>query len=275
MEFKEYSKIPRLDKILMHITQKIHGTNAAVCVYNVGTEEAPEYKVHAQSRTRIITPLSDNYGFAAFVSENAQEMIEKLGPGIHYGEWAGPGINSGEGLKEKTFILFDHWRYPADRPLPPKTVVVPVLYSGELKAGKIEECQEDLKANGSKLVPGFMRPEGIVVTIGGARYKCVFEAEETGWRKPDKVKTVYEEVDVSDLLQPIRLEKLISKDERYVTEYPKSLANLARDYLKDMLEEGQLEGRSENAVKTLKSKLYPWLKFMINDKGYVSGRDST
>lgn len=275
MEFKEYPKITRLDKVQMHITQKIHGTNAAVCVYNVGTEEAPEWKVHAQSRTRIITPLSDNYGFAAFVSENAQEMIEKLGPGIHYGEWAGIGINSGEGLKEKIFVLFDHWRYPADRPLPPKTVVVPVLYSGELQLGKIEECLADLKANGSKLSPGFMRPEGIVITIGGARYKAVFEAEETGWKKSDKVKVVREDVNVDHLLQPIRLEKLISKDERYIKEYPKSLSTLAQDYLKDMLEEGQLEGQSENQVNSLKKKLYPWLKFMVNDKGYVSGREAT
>jgi hypothetical protein len=142
------------------------------------------------SRTRWIAPGNDNYGFAQFVYDNKQEFIDKLGVGRWYGEWAGPGINSGEGLAEKTFILFDIHKLGENRPLPPRTVPVPLLYKGPFEQEAIETALQDLKTNGSKLVPGFMRPEGVVIHLLGAniRYKKVFEAEESAWQRPSGVK---------------------------------------------------------------------------------------
>lgn len=242
-EFKAFSKIEQLKRAQMNVTQKIHGTNAQVAI--LPHPETGRLEILAGSRTRWIYPGDDNYGFAAFVHANAAEFIEKLGEGIHYGEWAGPGINAGEGLSQKTFILFDYWRYPAEKPLPPQCAVVPVLYSGPLDLGKVVEIMEDLKTNGSKLTPGYMRPEGVVVQVLGVRYKKVFEAEETKWAgKSDSaiVKTEGPRIDYSYLLQPIRLEKLLSRDERYMRDYPKSLVEVVKDYYNDLETEGQIPG---------------------------------
>lgn len=250
-EFKAFSKIERIGKAVMSITQKIHGTNAQIFIY----EENGVLELLVGSRTRWIYPGDDNYGFAQFVHANKAEFIEKLGPGLHYGEWAGPGINSGEGLTEKTFVLFDFWKYPPERPLPPQTKVVPVLYHGVLDASKIDEVMADLKATGSKLASGFMRPEGIVVTIGGARYKKVFEAEETKWRGSDgqkqKLRDLASQIDYSHLLQPIRLEKLLSRDERYVRDFPQSLPDIVKDYFADLIAEGQIPG-SPDEIKAVR-----------------------
>ena len=222
------------------------------------------------SRTRWIAPGDDNYGFAAFVYANKQEFIDKLGLGQHFGEWAGPGINSGEGLKEKTFVLFDFWRYEG-KVLPPQTTIVPVLYKGKFDLSKIETVMEDLKTNGSKLVPGFMRPEGIVAQIKGTRYKVVFDAEETQWKKPSGSKAPkIEGPDYSHLLQPIRLEKLISKDERYTTNYPASLKDIAFAYLDDLIKEGQIVG-TESEINGIKkqasSAVFAFIKASFKEKG--------
>jgi len=238
MEFKAFPSIERIGKVWMSITQKIHGSNAQVYIY----EEDGVKKLLCGSRTRWITPELDNYGFAAFVYANKEEFIEKLGVGQHFGEWAGPGINSGEGLNEKTFVLFDTRKFQPERPLPPQTKVVPLLYSGSIKTIAIDDAMEDLKTNGSRLVPGFMRPEGVVVNIAGSKYKKVFDAEETQWKgkDPNYVKRVKDEVDYSHLLQPIRLEKLLSRDEQYKLGFPKNLPLIVDAYIDDLAKEGQI-----------------------------------
>ncbi len=263
-EFKAFPKIERIGKVFMCITQKIHGTNAQITIEEVTVNQPVEasgvghfvddeqggkqYALYVGCRTRWITREEDNFGFARFVYENKAELIEKLGPGTHFGEWAGPGINSGEGLTQKTFVLFDHWRYPPERPLPPQTVVVPVLYKGPIDATKIDEVMADLKANGSKLALGFMRPEGVVIQISGERYKKVFEAEDTQWRKgdgnKDRVRAMAQE-DYSHLLQPIRLEKLLSRDESYVREFPESLPRIVKEYFADLEAEGEVKGEPD------------------------------
>ena len=237
MEFKPFDKIDNIKKLHMVITQKIHGTNAAVIVF----EKDGVLDLVCCSRTRFITPTDDNYGFAAFVHANKDAFLA-LGIGRHDGEWAGPGINSGEGLPEKAFVLFDYWRYE-DRPmLPPQTTLVPVLYRGALDPSAITDTMSWLKLEGSALVPKFMRPEGIVVTIGGVRYKKVFDAEETGWKKSEKPKGEKKpDVDLSHLLQPIRLEKLLSKDERYRANYPDTTTQIVNDYIQDLRDEGQVD----------------------------------
>lgn len=296
MTFKPFPKIANIKDMQITVTQKIHGSNAQVFIEEVKDEEFfPDPLVHSLrqmttaelpntdgngmvvsdgklyslktgSRTRWITPLDDNYGFAAFVYANKQEFVEKLGVGQHFGEWAGPGINSGEGLSQKTFVLFDWWSFPPERPLPLQTCVVPVLLQAKGDAD-LESIMDDLKANGSKLAPGFMRPEGIVVSIAGARYKKVFEAEETQWRGGEKEKkecvAKAERINIDHVLQPIRLEKLLARDERYIKEYPASLASLCSDYTTDLIEEKQITGTEDEikAVrKALGSKLFGFIK---------------
>ena len=279
MEFKPFEKITALKKIEMCITQKIHGTNAQVFIIEVPlpTDTIPDekrglplpnvtidgkgYLIRAGSRTRWIYPGDDNYGFAAFVDKHKEEFVQKLGVGQHFGEWAGLGINSGEGLDSKVFVLFDHWKYPPERPLPPQTTVVPVLYKGPFNLEKIEEVMTDLKTNGSKLCPGFMRPEGVVIDTMGHRLKKVFEAEETAWKRGDEkakaIKTEQENLALTKyahLFQPIRMEKLLSRDERYLTDYPKSLPQICADYVSDLLSEGQIVGDADE-VKAVKKAL--------------------
>lgn len=268
MEFKSFPKIEALHKAKMSITQKLHGTNAQVYIYL--NEETGQLDLMCGSRTRWITPQDDNYGFAKFVHENKEEFIQKLGLGHHFGEWVGEGINSGEGLIERQFVLFDWWRYPEDKPLPPRTSIVPLLYNGDIDFNKIYETMDDLKSNGSKLVNGFMRVEGIVVDLNGTRYKKVFNPEETQWQnsksnKEKKEKTVSEVFE--DLLQPIRLEKLLSKDERYIKNFPRTIPTIAEDYIKDLIDENQIskEKYEDNKFK-IKKDVCIFLKEFISQQ---------
>lgn len=263
MEFKPFPKIERVSKSYMTVTQKIHGTNAQVFIYDTATlgpdgEVVPIKELKVGSRTRWITPEDDNFGFAKFVYENKQEFIDKLGIGQHFGEWAGPGINSGEGLKEKTFILFDRHRYPPERALPPRTTIVPLLHSGPVDLTQLPHIMQQLKEGGSSLVPGFMRPEGIVVQVFGTRLKMVFDAEETSWTKGDgnkeKIAAIAADPKILELLQPIRLQKLLSRDEAYIRDYPETLPKIASDYVKDLIEEGQIAG-TEDEIKATKKAL--------------------
>lgn len=170
MEFKGFEKIPRLNREIC-ITEKIDGTNAAIGV----TED---YRVYAQSRSRIITPTDDNYGFAGWVERN-KEALCNLGPGLHFGEWWGVGINRGYDLTERRFSLFNVKRWREDdlivnmRKSGVPIYVVPVLYEG------LWLCREqfaphyaltELAHSGSLAAPGYMRPEGIVVYHKAANF---------------------------------------------------------------------------------------------------------
>src|SRR5687767_11177216 len=98
-EFREFQKIARLNRAVI-VTEKIDGTNGCVVVSEDGLT------VTAQSRSTIITPQNDNFGFAKWVQDNAEEL-KQLGPGYHYGEWWGCGIQRKYGLDEKRFSLFN------------------------------------------------------------------------------------------------------------------------------------------------------------------------
>lgn len=267
MEFKAFPDIKKLGSTEFSITQKIHGSNAQIMIFS---DETGTIQLLTGSRNRWIAPGDDNYGFAAHVYAHKQEFIDKLGPGQHFGEWAGPGINSGEGLKQKTLVLFDYWRYDVNN-LPSQTVLVPVLFQGLFDLQQVERCMQDLKTNGSKLAIGFMRPEGIVVQIKGTRYKVVFEAEETQWTKPSGIKVPkIVGPDYSHLLQPIRLEKLLSKDERYTINYPASLKDIAFAYLDDLIKEEQIKGTEEEISgikKQVSSMVFSFIKQTFKEKG--------
>lgn len=272
-EFKSFGKILHIGKLYMTITQKIHGSNAQLLIKKVYHDWQPaevgyqDWEVYAGSRTRWLTPDDDNYGFCKWVIENRQELIDKLGEGRHYGEWAGPGINSGEGLKEKTLCLFN-WRRWIGKELPTRVTTVPMLYKGAISLDAITDTMEKLKREGSFLVPGYMKPEGVVVELDGQFYKNVFDEEETKWR--EKTKTLSEkgeEISVIHLLQPIRLEKLLSRDESYTRDYPTSLSRICSDYVKDLQEEKQFLAENEDdmkkELKALGKQIYYFVKAVM------------
>lgn len=148
VEFKAWPKIKRLTKVFsVYVTEKIDGTNACVIVQDGEV-------VGAQSRNKLITPESDNMGFAGWVDRNKEELAT-LGDGYHYGEWAGPGIQSNpHELEKKTFFLFNHYRWKDWKP--ECCSVVPFIYEGEYDKGMINTLMADLEVTR----PGF---EGVMV----------------------------------------------------------------------------------------------------------------
>lgn len=264
-DFKSFGKIQNISKLYMSITQKLHGSNAQVYIYR---DENDHLQLKTGSRSRWITPDDDNYGFAKFVYANKDEFISKLGEGRHFGEYAGLGINSGEGLKEKHWFLFN-WRRWKDIPLPPRVSCVPVLYTGKMSLETIDETMDRLKENGSFLVPGYMKPEGIVIEVGGEFYKKVFDKEDVAWSGIKKIRTPRNEIDISHLLQPIRLKKILSKDSQYLENYPVTLKSICADYVKDLEEEGQLIGNEDEikeVKKALGGKVFHFIKSVIAEE---------
>ncbi len=159
IKFEAFDKIPRLRRGCV-ITEKIDGTNAQVYVPE---DDGP---LLFGSRNRWITPQSDNYGFATWATEHESEL-RKLGPGRHFGEWWGSGIQRRYGLSEKRFSLFNAGRWASadavEHALPSCVGVVPILYHGTMSDEAVASCMERLRTEGSVAAPGFMDPEGIVV----------------------------------------------------------------------------------------------------------------
>lgn len=147
-----FPKIARLDSECT-VTEKIDGTNACVIVQD-------GVVVGAQSRSRLITPQDDNYGFAAWVHAHASELAE-LGDGYHYGEWWGQGIQRKYDQDRKRFSLFNVKRWGVERPA--CCDVVPVIMEGDFLSLDWAGIESDLRTNGSKAAPGFMKPEGFMV----------------------------------------------------------------------------------------------------------------
>jgi len=129
------------------------------------------------SRTRWITPEDDNFGFAKWAHANREELLQ-LGPGSHFGEWWGQGIQRGYGLKERRFSLFNTSRWSEARPS--CCGVVPILYQGPFYTSALSMAIELLEQNGSQASPGFPKPEGITIyhTAGGHYYKKTLEKDE-------------------------------------------------------------------------------------------------
>lgn len=152
-DFVDFPKMARWSRDVI-VTEKIDGTNAQVFIGDDGS-------IRAGSRTRWITPESDNFGFAAWVEENKDELL-KLGPGRHFGEWWGKGIQRGYGVADKRFSLFNALRWNADN-LPSCVGVVPVLYHGPMDLLSVPHIINDMEIEGSTAAPGFMDPEGIVI----------------------------------------------------------------------------------------------------------------
>lgn len=177
--FVEFNKIARISREAI-ITEKIDGTNATV--YIVGKD------IFAGSRSRWITPEMDNHGFARWVEEHKDDLMN-LGEGLHRGEWWGSGINRSYGLKEKRFSLFNTSRWAEQGKsltqekqcfAPACCHVVPILYQGLFSTERVDYCLGDLNMNGSIAAPGFKNPEGIVVyhTAANFFFKKTIEHDE-------------------------------------------------------------------------------------------------
>jgi len=170
--FVPFPKISRFSRDVI-VTEKIDGTNAQVYISDDGEQ------VFAGSRTRWIDPHSDNFGFARWVEENRDEL-KRLGPGSHFGEWWGSGIQRGYGLKEKRFSLFNVSRWGDDATRPSCCGVVPTLWQGNFRDFNAAEWLDLLRTEGSKAAPGFMQPEGIVIfhVPSGALFKAFVENDD-------------------------------------------------------------------------------------------------
>lgn len=207
-KFRAWPKTPRLNRECI-VTEKIDGTNSAVIVEPIGGGNEPvgpttdtlaavvlpdgqEFAVYAQSRKRLLTvgKQTDNFGFAAWVKENALELAAGLGEGYHYGEWWGSGIQRAYGLTdgERRFSLFNAGRWcdrdgngVGDELVPECCRVVPVLTTGTIINAAAEGAVAMLEADGSYAAPGFDNPEGIVVYHTAARqtFKVTLEGDES------------------------------------------------------------------------------------------------
>lgn len=172
MDFQPWPKLHRLFRDIT-VTEKIDGSNAQVWISD------DLQTVRAGSRTRWISPSTeenrgaDNFGFARWVEQNREELL-KLGPGHHYGEWYGCGIQRHYDLSERRFALFNSRRWTSQN-TPSCCRVVPILYTGPMDTHAVKETLDKLRIFGSVAVPGFMNPEGIVVFVQGTMYKVTLD----------------------------------------------------------------------------------------------------
>ena len=200
-DFEAFPKIPRHKREIV-VTEKLDGTNAQIAFFDLDTKEKylaavedplcprifpavtggdSALALYAGSRNRWLTLEQDNFGFARWVLEHAEEL-RTLGPGRHFGEWYGAGIQRRYGLEVKRFALFNAGRWTAENPPPACVSVVPVLAQGE--DINFDRVMLELNEFGSKAVPGFKNPEGIVIyhTASRQMYKRTFEQDDGKWK---------------------------------------------------------------------------------------------
>lgn len=122
-----------------------------------------------------------------------------LGPGRHFGEWWGSGIQRGYGLpkRERRFSLFNvtRWCLHGENPmtiptadprviklqdvLPPCVGLAPVLWRGCFDTLNLADILSDLRSNGSVVAPGFPKPEGVVIfhVAGNTMFKKTLDGD--------------------------------------------------------------------------------------------------
>ncbi|HEY6021265.1 MAG TPA: RNA ligase family protein [Candidatus Paceibacterota bacterium] len=209
IEFQAWPKTPRLFREIV-ITEKIDGTNSAVIIEEINPEldyeaegdpfalaqvesDGHTYAVAAQSRNRLITPgkTTDNYGFAGFVQKNAEALFDLLGPGRHFGEWWGKGIQGRYKAAHpqiRGFALFNTAKYkdlhtwlPMDGGIDVIVEPTHVLYEGPFSEKAVRDALERLKKDGSWTSP-LDKAEGIVVYHTQSRqvFKVTLDGEDAG-----------------------------------------------------------------------------------------------
>jgi hypothetical protein len=187
IEFSEFQKISRLNREVI-VTEKIDGTNGQVHIrvkdgdpeFGYDTQVdigGVPHLLRAGSRNRWVTQMGDdNFGFGRWVYQNAHELAQ-LGPGAHFGEWWGMGIQRKYGLAEKRWSLFNTSRWTETRP--DCCCVVPILSTG-VGFGAVDEALHLLREHGSVAAHGFPKPEGVVVFHVHSRslFKVTLERDE-------------------------------------------------------------------------------------------------
>jgi hypothetical protein len=217
--FVEFPKIARLYKGAIAISEKIDGTNAQIYIEDAGeglldsdcgvtpnfalakatgplTDASIKHVfVYAGSRTRMLSDKQDNFGFWHWAMLHANELAA-LGPGRHFGEWWGKGIQRGYGKTERTFSLFNvgRWYDPtmsnadvADANAIPRIdglSVVPLLYRGPwfgAAADPVSEALRRLSYSGSTLDHN-TEAEGVVVyhEASGVYFKAPYDEQHKG-----------------------------------------------------------------------------------------------
>lgn len=187
--FVGFNKIARLAREII-ITEKIDGTNAQIFIPEAGeialANSIKYYPFLCGSRSRWIFPEKDNHGFAKWAYERADEIVQVLGPGRHFGEWWGCGINRGYGLKDKRFSLFNVTKWQdavRTSKLPEWLNIVPVIMTApSFDTYFVDLALEILKDHGSLAAPGYGNPEGVVIyhTQGNVMFKKTLEKDNVG-----------------------------------------------------------------------------------------------
>lgn len=197
--FVEFPKLTRFSHGWT-VTEKLDGTNSQIVIADMRDPDTMDevnancsqilttvgdFAVFAGSRNRLLTAdkSGDNHGFARFVLDNAEALVEALGEGRHYGEWFGKGIGKRHyNLEQKEFALFNVARWSGQQ-LPPRVRVVPVLLNNERVEDfvQFDNILSDLQDNGSR-INGYDNPEGIVMLHGPSRtlFKRTFDYDEAG-----------------------------------------------------------------------------------------------
>lgn len=191
-EFERFSKLTRLFRGII-VTEKIDGTNACIKFIPTFNSDKP-WTLVVQSRNRIIVPgkkENDNFGFATWAHANADRLFEHLGYGRHYGEWFGSGISSNRyNIDYRGFVIFDSDLWACQPGLDTRQIMpdgsflghTPVLYRGMNSESAVMAAATELRQNGSKMIPGCMRPEGIVIhhLPSKSSTKFTFDNEDKG-----------------------------------------------------------------------------------------------
>jgi hypothetical protein len=193
--FAGFPKIHRISRRCI-VSEKIDGTNAQIFIDVM--EPLENIGFFVGSKTRWITPEDDNHGFAKWAYAHKDELISGLGPGRHFGEWWGSGIQRNYGLKEKRFSLFNTIRWVDRHTLPSDMAgcclgeeqqfapeccyVAPIIATAQFDEINIPSIMTCLAQHGSYAVPGFLNPEGIVIyhIAGNVGFKKTFKNDEEG-----------------------------------------------------------------------------------------------
>jgi len=200
IEFKKYPKTPRLFRDIV-VTEKIDGTNAQIYIGEDG-------EFLTGSRNRWCTPENDHYKFSFWAHTYKDELIEGLGPGRHFGEWWGHGIQRGYGCQygEQYFSLINGGRwctskeYQRNRPTMDPRIeklqdiipnieglsVVPILeWLIPFDLDEIRDLLKTLKQHGSFAANKFNDPEGLVIwhQYSNTLFKYTFDDLPKGLQK--------------------------------------------------------------------------------------------
>jgi len=171
--FQKWPKIKRVHKVDMVITQKMNGTNGQILF-----EDNGDFMIG--SRNQWLSMHQDNFGFYHWAHAHITELFDIFGPGRHYGEWCGPGIQNGEGLKERVFFSFNPFLEKPHTVEWMNVEPVPLLRHGRWGPNEMDIALAHLDIFGSAVSRRYyilgqnclVEPEGIVVNIDGKRFKA-------------------------------------------------------------------------------------------------------